>query len=347
MRWTQRTADSGQPDFTMHGAGGGDEAVLALENLRVRFSTDDGEVIAVHEVSCEVAAGECLGVVGESGSGKSQLFLAALGLLAANGRASGSVRLRGRELLGLDPRALKRIRGKELSMVFQDPMTALTPHLTIGRQLAETLTEHGQFDRREIQSRILDALSEVNIPAAPQRLQQYPHELSGGLRQRVMIAMALLCRPAVLIADEPTTALDVTIQAEILDLLRQLKQRQAISIVLITHDLGVVANLCDRVLVMYAGRIVERGATTEILHQPQHPYTRALLASIPHLEGDATRRLDVIPGQLPDSRNPPAGCAFAPRCAHALARCASVAPALRLLEGRHYTACHLGEADTP
>ncbi|MFN2120420.1 MAG: ABC transporter ATP-binding protein, partial [Anaerolineales bacterium] len=296
---------------------------------------------AVDGISLELITGECLGVVGESGSGKSQLFLAAMGLLASNGHASGSVRLQGRELLGLDRGSMNRIRGNLLIMIFQDPMTAMTPHLRIGRQLSEVLSEHADYSHHEVQARILQALERVNIPSAAERLRQYPHELSGGMRQRVMIAMALLCSPLVLIADEPTTALDVTVQADVLELLRELKQRDGVSIVLITHDLGVVANLCDRVLVMYAGKAVEQGSTRQILQDPQHPYTRGLLASIPRLDQDPGTRLQMIPGQPPNLQNTLPGCAFAPRCSYRQARCEVERPVLRPLGQQHFKACHL------
>ncbi|MFK7858417.1 MAG: dipeptide ABC transporter ATP-binding protein [Granulosicoccus sp.] len=257
--------------------------ILDITDLHVRFNTTDAQVHAVKGVNVQLHQGECLGIVGESGSGKSQSFLAAMGLLAANGYASGRVVLNGTNLLALDPRALNQIRGNRISMIFQDPLTSLTPHLQIGEQMAEVLRIHRSVDRKRASAKCLEWLKRVRIPDAEQRLQQYPHELSGGMRQRIMIAMAMLCKPDVLIADEPTTALDVTIQAEILDLMNELRTEHGTAIALITHDMGVVARMCDRVQVMRYGEYVEEGTSEVVFYKPRHDYTRMLLNAVPRI----------------------------------------------------------------
>src|SRR6516165_5505096 len=262
----------------------GADPVLSRHGLGVTFDTPQGELRAVQEVTLAVARGECLGVVGESGAGKSQLFLAVMGLLAANGRVEGSARLGTLELVGLSAAALARVRGARIGMVFQDPMTSLTPHLTVGEQIAEVLRLHRQLSREEARRRALALLTRVHVSDPARRLAQYPHELSGGMRQRVMIATALAAEPQLLIADEPTTALDVTVQAQILALLAELKRATGLAIVLITHDLGVVAGLADRVAVMQSGRIVEVDACERLFAAPRHAYTRGLLASMPRLD---------------------------------------------------------------
>ncbi|MFI5019413.1 MAG: ABC transporter ATP-binding protein, partial [Dongiales bacterium] len=261
--------------------------VLDIRDLEIRFATPDGVVEAANKVSLSVEPGETLGIVGESGSGKSQVFMAVMGLLASNGRATGSVKFQGEEILGRKPSELNKIRGARMSMIFQDPMTSLNPYLTIERQLTEVLETHRGMSSKEARQAAVDMLERVQIPEADRRISHYPFEFSGGMRQRAMIAMALLCQPELLIADEPTTALDVTVQAQILALMAELKQAGKTSFVVITHALGVIAGLCDRVLVMYAGRAVETGPVRDIFKSPQHPYTAGLLASMPRLELDA------------------------------------------------------------
>src|SRR5258705_11563510 len=260
------------------------DAVLAVNNLDVRFSTPDGEVHAVKTVNFTVGQGEVVGVVGESGSGKSQLFLGAVGLLAGNGKATGSASYRGQELIGASESRLNHIRGSKITMIFQDPLTSLTPHMRVGDQIMETLRAHKGMGREQAAQRAIETLELVRIPEARRRMRQYPHELSGGMRQRVMIAMATACGPDLLIADEPTTALDVTVQAQILEIMRDLKKELKTSVVLISHDMGVIASMCDRVLVMRHGEFVEQGAADNIFYRPQHPYTRMLLEAMPRID---------------------------------------------------------------
>ena len=319
-------------------------SLLEIRELSVEFATPRGSVPAVREVSLEVRRGECLALVGESGSGKSQLFLGSLGLLAANGRARGTVRFDGRDLLGPDPSAAGEVLGTRIAMVFQDPMNTLTPHLTIGRQLGEVVLERGLLDAGQARARSLEVLRSVRMPDPEARLRQYPHELSGGQRQRAAIAMALMTRPDLVIADEPTTALDVTVQAQVLEVLREARD-QGLALVLITHDLGVVAGIADRVAVMYAGRIVECAPVRDLFAGPAHPYTAALLASVPRLESTLTGRLAGIDGQPPRPGEDPPGCAFAPRCPSVTARCDAIRPALETA-GERAVACHAPLART-
>jgi oligopeptide transport system ATP-binding protein len=320
-------------------------ALLEVANLNTRFDTPDGEVNAVNDVSFAVAEGETVGVVGESGSGKSQAFLTVMGLLAANGRATGSARFRGTELLGLAPNELNRIRGSRIAMIFQDAMTSLNPYLRISRQMTEVLVTHRGMNESEARKTAIAMLDRVRIPEAKRRFDMYPHEFSGGMRQRVMIAMALLCEPDLLIADEPTTALDVTIQAQILDLMRDLKRSGRTAIVMITHAMGVVAGLCDRVLVMYGGRIVEEAPVRDIFYDPQHPYTHGLLRATPRLDEAITAELRTIPGQPPDLQHLPPGCAFCERCLWRFERCRTEEPAVRPAGAGRRKACHLERLD--
>jgi peptide/nickel transport system ATP-binding protein len=313
--------------------------ILQVRDLKVSFRTEQGVVRAIDGVSFDVREGEVLGIAGESGSGKTVTLLAVMGLITdPNAIIEGSIQYRGRELVGMPARAMRDLRGREIAMIFQDPMTALTPVYTIGWQIVEQIRAHQTISRRAAWDKAVELLAEVNIPKPEEAAHRYPHQLSGGMRQRAVIAMALSCNPALLVADEPTTALDVTVQAQILDLLRKLQKTHGSAIVFITHDLGVMAELADRIMVMYAGRIVERSGKAEILADPRHPYTRALLDSIPPLDGPRPHRLRTISGAPPSLLTLPAGCSFAPRCPQRFDACA----AKPVLTGTdHATACFL------
>ena len=315
-------------------------ALLEVENLSVSFRTPRGTVRAVDSVSFALEPGRCLGIVGESGSGKSQTMLGLLGLLPSNGDITGSALFNGEQMVGMTRARLDQLRGSALALIFQDSITGLTPHMKIGDQLAEVLQVHKGLSRSAAWTEAAQLLEIVQISEPERRLTQYPHELSGGMRQRVMIAMALLCKPALLIADEPTTALDVTVQASILRAFAKLKQHTDTAIILITHDLGVVAGLCDDVAVMYAGRLVERAPASQLFAQPMHPYTKGLLACMPRPDTDAADDLPVITGQPPDLGNLPPGCAFAPRCPAAAPVCQQTSPALQQA-GTRDVACHM------
>ncbi|MEJ7138483.1 ABC transporter ATP-binding protein [Amphibiibacter pelophylacis] len=322
--------------------------LLSVRDLGVRFQAHDSVIHAVNGISFDLEHGQTLGLVGESGSGKSQTVLALMGLLARNGQASGHVRLDGQELLGLPVGPLNRLRGNRMAMIFQDAMTALNPYLSIERQMTEVLEQHRSMTRRAARTEAIAMLEAVRIPDAARRIDLYPHEFSGGMRQRVMIAMALLCRPDVLIADEPTTALDVTVQAQILSLLRDLQSQFGTAIIMITHDLGVVAGLCEQIIVLYGGRVMEQGAAASLFARPSHPYTRGLLAAVPRMD-DADRPLVGIPGEPPDMSRPPPGCPFAPRCPGAQPRCHEGLPLLAAVAGESspwplQRACHLDAA---
>jgi peptide/nickel transport system ATP-binding protein len=320
------------------------EPLLSVRDLRIAFDTRRGRVVAVDGVSFAVAEGETLGIVGESGCGKSVTALAILRLAGRGARIlSGEIRLAGRDLLTLSDEAIRDVRGAEVGMVFQEPMTSLNPVFTVGEQIAEPLMRHRAMPRRAALERAAELLDTVGIPMARARLASYPHELSGGMRQRVMIAMALACQPRLLICDEPTTALDVTVQAQILELLARLQQEFGTAIMLITHDLGVVAEFARRAIVMYAGRIVEQAAVGPLFDRPLHPYTEGLLASIPPMEDDL-ERLRAIEGTVPSPHAMPKGCRFAPRCTVARPPCRAIDPPLLHLAPGHEAACiaHLG-----
>ena len=316
--------------------------VLSVRDVRTRFRTQGGGVVhAVNGIGFDLHAGELLGVVGESGSGKSVTMLSLLRLLPMPPAeiVSGQALLDGEDLLALDPARLRRVRGAKVGFIFQDPMASLNPVLSVGYQLTEPLRTHLGVSRRAARRRAAELLEGVGIPAAESRLGDFPHQFSGGMRQRVMIAMALACDPKVLIADEPTTALDATIQAQILDLLQRLRRERGMAIVWITHDLGVVAGLADRVMVMYGGQAVEHADVRSLYARPQHPYTRSLLRALPKLEGGDGERLASIPGQPPTLTHAPDACTFAPRCAHAFARCREENPALAPVMAGHEVAC--------
>jgi peptide/nickel transport system ATP-binding protein len=310
-------------------------AVLRVRDLRVTFATPLGDLGAVRGVDLDVNAGEVLGVVGESGSGKSVTFLAAMGLLPATASVRGSVQVDGIELVGAAPRELRRVRGRLMSMIFQDPLSALNPVHRVGAQIAEMLQAHQQMGDRAAATRAVELLELVGIPQPADRARQYPHEFSGGMRQRVVIAIAMANRPKVLVADEPTTALDVTVQAQILEVIQRVQAETGTAVVLITHDLGVVARVCDRVQVMYAGRSVERGDVRALFERPTHPYTRGLLDSLPR---EGLEQLTPIAGFPPNMLRPPSGCAFRVRCPHAIEACAGEVPDLRPV-GAQESAC--------
>jgi peptide/nickel transport system ATP-binding protein/oligopeptide transport system ATP-binding protein len=316
--------------------------VLDVRGLKTVFRTRSGEVHAVNSVSFHLQPGELLGVVGESGSGKSVTMMSLIGLLPSPPAdvREGQVLLEGRDLLRIGPDALRSVRGAEVGFVFQDPMTSLNPVFTVGDQIMEPLRTHMKMTRAQAETRAAELLDLVGIPDARKRLKSYPHQFSGGMRQRVMIAIALACDPKVLIADEPTTALDVTIQAQILELVRDLRSKLGMAIVWITHDLGVIAGIADRVMVMYAGQVVEQAPVRELFTNPRHPYTRALLKTIPSISGGRADRLQVIQGQPPVLGAAPTACPFRARCTHAIERCARENPARRAIGNGHDVACH-------
>ncbi|MFF7239539.1 ABC transporter ATP-binding protein [Streptomyces collinus] len=326
------------------------DAFLSVRDLRIHFNTDDGLVKSVDGVSFDVERGQTLGIVGESGSGKSVTSLGLMGLhRAANAKVSGEVWLDGQELIGADPDEVRRLRGRKMAMIFQDPLSAMHPYYKVGTQIVEAYRVHHKVSKKVARTRAIEMLDRVGIPEPAKRIDGYPHEFSGGMRQRAMIAMALVNNPELLIADEPTTALDVTVQAQILDLIRDLQKEFGSAVIMITHDLGVVAEIADDVLVMYGGRCVERGPVGEIFDQPQHPYTWGLLGSMPRIDRETSDRLIPVKGQPPSLINVPSGCAFHPRCPYAdlpkgnVTR--TVRPELEQVEGGHWSACHLSAED--
>ncbi len=320
--------------------------LLEIRDLKVTFRTDDGLVRAVDGVSATLYEGETLGIVGESGSGKSVTMMTVMRLITdPNAQFEGEVLYKGTNLMSMSQDQIRSIRGAGIGMIFQDPMTSLNPVYKVGWQIAEQIREHEKISKQAARARAIELLTSVGIPNAPERVDAYPHQFSGGMRQRVMIAMAVSCNPDVLIADEPTTALDVTIQAQILNLIKKLREDFGTAVVLITHDMGVVADMADRIAVMYAGRIVEQGTQRELFYDPQHPYTWGLLGSIARLDRPRPRRLAAIPGLPPSLMNLPAGCAFGDRCGHRFERCSERPLLLDRVGNGHLDACHLSRQE--
>ena len=314
--------------------------LLEVKNLVVRFSTPDGDVEAVNGVDFSINEGETLGIVGESGSGKSQTAIAIMGLIAENGIVSGEALFLGRDLLKMSPAELNEVRGDNIAMIFQDPMTSLNPYMTIEQQMVEVLRHHRGMDRKQARARVIEMLKLVSITDSERLIKQYPHEYSGGMQQRVMIAMGLLCSPALLIADEPATALDVTVEIQIKNLMREIREKSKMAVLLISHDLSIVAGSCNKVIVMYAGRVMEYGTVEDIFYRPQHPYTLGLLRSVPRLDRAEADQMQTIPGNPPNLQDLPAGCPFQERCEFAHDAC-SVLPELTEVAPGQFKRCHL------
>lgn len=320
-----------------------DEILLRLENLKTVISSKDGKLVPVDGVDIEIPKGKTVGVVGESGCGKSMTAMSIMGLLPSNTRVvEGKILLGETDLTKLSPKELRKITGDKISIIFQEPMTSLNPVIQVGKQVREAILLHEKISKEEAKQRVIEIFKQVGIPEPERRYRAYPHQLSGGLRQRVMIGMAMVCNPDLLIADEPTTALDVTIEAQILHLMRQLQKQKGTSIMMITHNLGVVAELCDKVYVMYAGKVVETADVYELFKNPQHPYTIGLLGALPKM--DSNQRLDSIEGMVPTLKDMPAGCRFAPRCPHATEQCSKQQPPLVSVGAKHQVRCFLAGA---
>ncbi|WP_234122275.1 ABC transporter ATP-binding protein [Clostridium hydrogenum] len=321
-----------------------DNVLLEVNNLKTNFYNKGSKIEAVRGISFKLNDGEIVGIVGESGSGKSVAMKSILGIIPKNAKIeNGEVLFKGRDILKLSNKEKQKIKGKDMAMIFQDPMTALNPLIKVGKHLEEVILRYNKISKKEARKKAIDMLNLVGIPMPEKRLNQYPHEFSGGMRQRVLIAMALCCEPKLLIADEPTTALDVTIQSQILKLLKELKEKKNMSIVLITHDLGVVASLCKRIVVMYAGMIMEEGLAEDIFYRPLHPYTKALLNSIPKVDEDEKKRLEPIKGTAPSLLNPPKGCPFAERCPFAVDNCFKEVPQYKSISETQKARCFLLE----
>ncbi|GCD82881.1 ABC transporter ATP-binding protein [Parageobacillus thermoglucosidasius] len=321
--------------------------LLEVEHLKVTFPTYGGEVQAVRDVSFSIDQGEVVAIVGESGSGKTVTVQTIMGLIPTKNIKAGNIRFNGKDIIHLSKKEMRKLKGSEIGMVFQDPMTSLNPTMKIGKQIAEGIRKHQKLSKAEAKQKAIELLRLVGIPNAEERYHQYPHEFSGGMRQRVVIAIALACNPKLLIADEPTTALDVTIQAQILDLMKDLQRKMGMSIILITHDLGVVAEMAQRVIVMYGGTVVETGSVFDIFENPKHPYTWGLLRSIPNLHDKEKKRLVPIDGSPPDLFSPPKGCPFAPRCPYAMEICVEKSPQEFDISNRHTASCWLNDPRAP
>ncbi|WP_018589276.1 ABC transporter ATP-binding protein [Terrisporobacter glycolicus] len=318
------------------------DVLLKVDGMEVSFFTHAGEVKAVRKISYDLKYGEAMGIVGESGSGKSVASYALMGIIPEPGKIiGGNINFQNKEVTTLPEAEMLKLRGKEVGMIFQDPMTSLNPIFTVGSQIDESLKKHTDLDKEDRRKRIIELFELVGINQPEKRLKQYPYEFSGGMRQRAMIAMALACNPKLLIADEPTTALDVTIQAQIIELLKELKEKINMSIIFITHDLGVISEICDKVAVMYAGNIIERGSIDDIFYDPKHPYTHGLLKSIPKINNDSHERLIPIEGNPVDLINPPKGCSFAPRCEHCMKVCMENVPPIYTIDENHEVSCWL------